>query len=149
MPSRTAKRNNSVAPKIPSETNGSNSVELVEDSNFSAMSPAELLKAIFEENSNPKVERMLGAFVDKLPLLTTEKIEEEKRSRSIVIAGLEETPPNSRPSHRQKHLEEKVAEVLDALDLESRPMEFIFQARPITVLVEWTHFALAQFSYSL
>ncbi|KIH56755.1 hypothetical protein ANCDUO_13061 [Ancylostoma duodenale] len=123
MPPRTRRTTSSVAPTTRTLTNGSGSAQCSAETDFATMSPADLLNAILDRNSDPVVDRMLRACIGKMPLLATERIEKEKRSRSIMIAGLEEAPPNLRPSRRQKDLGEKVTEVLDAMDLECRLLE--------------------------
>ncbi|KAK6047658.1 hypothetical protein COOONC_14838 [Cooperia oncophora] len=50
-------------------------------------------------------------------------IDAEKRCRSIVISGLPEQGAELKPSEKQRELEEKVAGVLDVLNVECRPVE--------------------------
>ncbi|XGW34564.1 hypothetical protein V3C99_018472 [Haemonchus contortus] len=66
---------------------------------------------------------MLIALSEKIPMEFADLLESDKRSRSIVISGLEEGQDGLPPSARQRDLEDKVAEVLDALDVEYRPVE--------------------------
>ncbi|EYC07323.1 hypothetical protein Y032_0071g592 [Ancylostoma ceylanicum] len=74
--------------------------------------------------------RILKAIIDKIPFQAIEKIEEDKRSRSFVLAGVEEAPSNLQASQRQKHLKDKVFGILDALDIECRPTEIRRMGRP-------------------
>ncbi|KAK6042077.1 hypothetical protein COOONC_20418, partial [Cooperia oncophora] len=62
------------------------------DVEFSNYSASDLLKAIMERNSDPIIGRMLRF---------STSVEAEKRSRSLVISGLEEAPPQMRPSEKQ------------------------------------------------
>ncbi|EYC34582.1 hypothetical protein Y032_0001g480 [Ancylostoma ceylanicum] len=124
---RTSKRNVTVQPTV---NNGAGLTESSDETDFDAMPFAELKNAIFDRNSDPLLDRMLRFLINRMPSLAAEKIEEEKRGRSIVISGIKEASPDLRPSRPQKDLEEKVFEILDALDLECRPIEIRRMGRP-------------------
>ncbi|KIH46847.1 hypothetical protein ANCDUO_23097, partial [Ancylostoma duodenale] len=125
MPPRGSKKQNSSSSvsnvcTVPSASHlDSGSPEV----DYASMSTSELFKAALDRNSDPVMDIILRTLIDRLPMETTEKIEEEKRNRSIVTSGLRESSPITRPSQRQKNLEDKVTELLDALDMECRPVE--------------------------
>uniref|UniRef100_A0A7I4Z3B6 DUF218 domain-containing protein n=1 Tax=Haemonchus contortus TaxID=6289 RepID=A0A7I4Z3B6_HAECO len=73
---------------------------------------------------------MLIALSKKIPMEFADLIEGDKRSRSIVISGLEEGQDGLRPSARHRDLEDKVANVLDAVDVECRPIEIYRMGKP-------------------
>ncbi|EYB84415.1 hypothetical protein Y032_0317g2330 [Ancylostoma ceylanicum] len=150
MPPRATKKQNSSGSNVHTEPSVSLSQNGSSEVDYATLSISQLFKAALDRNSDPQMEKILRALIDKLPMETTEKIEEEKRSRSIVISGLKECSPNTRPSQRQKDLEGKVTEILDALDMECRPVEVrrmgrLDPSRPRLVKVvfstrqEWTH----------
>lgn len=89
----------------------------------------ELVNAILDRNTDPIIDRMLRALIDKIPMLTTEKIE-KKRGRSIVLVGMGEPVPNLRSSYTQNDLEEKAFELLEALDVWCRSSEIRRIERP-------------------
>lgn len=75
----------------------SHSEEVPSEIDYAGMSTSELFEAMLDRNSDPLVDEMLRALIDKLPVETTEEIEEEKRNRSVVISGLKECSPNTLP----------------------------------------------------
>ncbi|VDO26096.1 unnamed protein product [Haemonchus placei] len=75
---------------------------------------------------------MLVALSDKIPKEVSDAVDEDKRSRSFVISGLEEASPQMRPSERQIDLEGKVRDVLDCLNVECRPVEIYRLGKPAT-----------------
>ncbi|KAK6038767.1 reverse transcriptase [Cooperia oncophora] len=90
---------------------------------FDKLSVSELLSSIIETNKDPIIGKMLMALSDKISNSFSDYFEREKRSRSIVIAGVEESKRDLAPSARQNELETTVARILDALDVECRPCE--------------------------
>ncbi|EPB77179.1 lectin C-type domain protein [Ancylostoma ceylanicum] len=90
---------------------------------FNSMPTPDLYKAILDRITDPLVDQMLRELFGRFPGETVEKIEEEKRGRSIVLSGVKESSPTLRPSQRQKDLEDKVDAILDVLDMECRPVE--------------------------
>ncbi|VDO96815.1 unnamed protein product [Heligmosomoides polygyrus] len=54
----------------------------------------------------------------KIPQAIADGIEEDRRMRSIVIAGIEEEPQDLPPSRCQGDLEDKMSGILDALQVE-------------------------------
>ncbi|KIH65752.1 hypothetical protein ANCDUO_03926 [Ancylostoma duodenale] len=64
---------------------------------------------------------MLDALSEKFQKGFSEVLEAEKRSRSLVISGIEEPPEGLRPSERRKDLESKVNDILDAIDVDCCP----------------------------
>ncbi|VDO81275.1 unnamed protein product [Haemonchus placei] len=59
---------------------------------YSKLSVNELLLNIMETNKDPVVAQMLSALCDKMPKDFADHLVKEKRSRSIVLAGLKEVP---------------------------------------------------------
>ncbi|KHJ79337.1 hypothetical protein OESDEN_21018 [Oesophagostomum dentatum] len=57
-------------------------------------------------------------------------VEQEKRSRSIVIAGLEEAASGTPAFERQLHTEGAVQDILNVLEVESRPVEIYRMGKP-------------------
>nr|CDJ90946.1 hypothetical protein HCOI_01249700 [Haemonchus contortus] len=94
------------------------------------MSAMELIKSIIELDHDPAIENMLIALSEKIPMEFADLLESDKRSRSIVISGLEEGQDGLRSSARQRDLEDKVARVLDAVDVECRPAEIYRVGKP-------------------
>ncbi|XGW10718.1 hypothetical protein V3C99_012323 [Haemonchus contortus] len=90
----------------------------------------ELIKNIIELNQDPVIGNMLIALSEKIPMEFSEFIESDKRSRSIVISGLDEMQGAPTASTRRRDLEEKVSTVLNALDVECRPTEVYRMGRP-------------------
>lgn len=74
------------------------------------MSPMDIKKAI-SINKDPAGEQLLVALGQKISREFSEVIESNKRSRSLVISGIEETEAQLRPSERQRDLGEKVCEL--------------------------------------
>ncbi|VDO36388.1 unnamed protein product [Haemonchus placei] len=93
------------------------------DTDYAMLSASQLLKAVLERNTDPVIEKMLLALAEKIPKEMSELMEADKRSRSIVLSGLEEAPSHSLPSEKQRDLEAKVSDVLDVLNVECRPVE--------------------------
>uniref|UniRef100_W6NCL7 Uncharacterized protein n=1 Tax=Haemonchus contortus TaxID=6289 RepID=W6NCL7_HAECO len=60
----------------------------------------------------------------------TNLLESDKRSRSIVISGLEERQNGLSPSARQRNLEDEAVRVSDAADVECRPVETYRMGKP-------------------
>ncbi|VDL82961.1 unnamed protein product, partial [Nippostrongylus brasiliensis] len=85
------------------------------------MSAMDLIRCISERVSDPLVLSMLKALSDKIPKELLDCIEAERRSRSIVVAGVQEAPSSHSPSQRQKQLEENIADILDVLEVECTP----------------------------
>uniref|UniRef100_A0A7I4XYW4 Uncharacterized protein n=1 Tax=Haemonchus contortus TaxID=6289 RepID=A0A7I4XYW4_HAECO len=108
-----------IAQCAPSQSSGTLSV----DAEYAGLSASQLIKAVLERNTDPEIEKMLLVLADKVPKEMSELLEAEKRSRSIVLSGLEEAPPHSLPSEKQRDLESKVFDILDVLNVECRPVE--------------------------
>ncbi|KAK6733498.1 hypothetical protein RB195_017322 [Necator americanus] len=64
---------------------------------------------------------MVLALKTKITREVADRVEAEKRGRSIVISGLAEMGADRSLIERQRDLEEKVANVLDALELDCLP----------------------------
>uniref|UniRef100_A0A0N4W6U4 Uncharacterized protein n=1 Tax=Haemonchus placei TaxID=6290 RepID=A0A0N4W6U4_HAEPC len=79
-------------------------------------------------NHDPAIENMLIALSEKIPMDFSDLLESDKRGRSIVISGLEDGQGGLQPSVRQRDLE--VFRVLDALDVECRPVEMYCMGEP-------------------
>ncbi|WKY11231.1 hypothetical protein Q1695_003081 [Nippostrongylus brasiliensis] len=88
---------------------------------FRNYSVSELLNSVLEHNTDPIMERMIIALSERFRSIAANGAEEDRRSRSIVIAGLPEEPNELPPSRRQVQLQASVIEVLDALDVQSLP----------------------------
>ncbi|VDO45789.1 unnamed protein product [Haemonchus placei] len=84
-------------------------------------SVSDLLDAMLERNTNPVVRAMIHALQDKIVHTISNTIEEDRKSRSIVVAGLAEEPRELPASRRQSELEGKITGILDILDVECRP----------------------------
>lgn len=95
----------------------------VGDIDYSSMDFFEILNCIVSKNTDPAISRMLEALQTKIPQLLAEAANSDKKNRSLVVAGLPESPPDWKPSEKQKDLESKVGELLDALKTECRPVE--------------------------
>ncbi|VDL80227.1 unnamed protein product [Nippostrongylus brasiliensis] len=104
--------------------------EELESLNISELSAMEILRKTMMVNNDPVVERLLLALEKKIPNEYSAFYEKEKRMRSIVIAGIEELEGNPRPSERLSHLEDRVRDVLDALDVECKPCELYRMGSP-------------------
>ncbi|KIH51133.1 hypothetical protein ANCDUO_18783 [Ancylostoma duodenale] len=135
MPRRSSRINNTTAePSQVSQASCNGAAQPVPLSappdDLDNMSSSDLLQATIAQNSDPIVDIMLRKLVGKLARETAEKIEEEKRARSVVISGLAEAPPGSLPSDCQKDLETKVEKILDVLQIECRPAELRRMGRP-------------------
>lgn len=87
------------------QVNSSVSCSAVED--FSKFSVSELINAVLMRNKDPIIEHMMYALISKLPQEMSERIEMEKKERSIVIEWLPEAAPDLPPSAKQKDLEAK------------------------------------------
>lgn len=90
---------------------------------YSKLSAEELMNAILERNKDPVIEQMMMALISKIPQKVHDAVEEDKKSRSIVLIGLPEAANEMAPSAKQRHLEGQVSEILDVLDIECRPVE--------------------------
>ncbi|KIH63430.1 hypothetical protein ANCDUO_06267, partial [Ancylostoma duodenale] len=66
---------------------------------------------------------MVQAIDQRLSKGFSEHVEEEKRSRSLVISGLSEPSASASRSEKLNDLETKVDAVLDILKVECRPVE--------------------------
>ncbi|KAK6036772.1 hypothetical protein COOONC_25724 [Cooperia oncophora] len=75
---------------------------------FDKLSVSELLSSIIETNKDPIIGKMLVALLKNVQI-------REKRSRSIVIAGVEESKRDLAPSARQNELETTVARIIGRL----------------------------------
>ncbi|EYB89943.1 hypothetical protein Y032_0225g2747 [Ancylostoma ceylanicum] len=71
----------------------------------------------------PEALPLLEKFVSKFPSLSSEIVEAEKRPRSVVIYGVPEADSKLSATSRQAHTEAFVSGTLDALDVETRPVE--------------------------
>ncbi|EYB90673.1 hypothetical protein Y032_0216g2378 [Ancylostoma ceylanicum] len=94
------------------------------------LSAPELVKAILDINRDPAVERLALALSHIVSADVSKVADEEKRARSVVLSGIPEADPGSRPSERQVDLENKVMDVLNVLDVECRPVEVYRLGRP-------------------
>uniref|UniRef100_A0A7I4Z602 CUE domain-containing protein n=1 Tax=Haemonchus contortus TaxID=6289 RepID=A0A7I4Z602_HAECO len=117
-------------PPSSSTSKGDSQIANLGAENFQNMSAMELLKSIIELNHDPAIENMLIALSEKIPMEFSDLLESDKRGRSIVISGLDEGQGGLRPSARQRDLKDKVFMVLDALDVECRPVEMYRMGKP-------------------
>ncbi|KAK6018620.1 hypothetical protein OSTOST_15787 [Ostertagia ostertagi] len=78
----------------------------------------------------PEAIPLLQQFLSKLPSLSLEVVESEKRERSIVLLGVPEAEKGLPASRRQEHTEKYVSEILDFLDIEARPVEVFRMGKP-------------------
>ena len=72
----------------------------VKPGNYDNMSSSEILNAILARNSDPVIDKMLMVLIEKPSSESiakvenkVEKLEAEKRGRSVVISGLSGSPP--------------------------------------------------------
>ena len=121
--SRSLKTRTSTEVAVDETTNSGSDVD------YSALSSSDILDAIVARNKDPTIEKMLMALVGKLSTELCakfenrfDKLENDKRERSVVISGLSEAGPNLTSSRRQLDLEGKVTKLLDVLDVECRPV---------------------------
>ncbi|KHJ99773.1 hypothetical protein OESDEN_00228 [Oesophagostomum dentatum] len=70
----------------------------------------------------PEAIPLLEQLISKFPTFSNKIVEAEKRPRSLVIIGVPEPDATLAPSARQLHTEKSVTNILDALDVEARPM---------------------------
>lgn len=77
---------------------------------FSKMSVNELLNAVLERNNDPVIEQMIYALISKIPQEVSERIDTEKKERSLVIEWLPEPPTALPPSAKQRDLEDKISD---------------------------------------
>lgn len=96
---------------------------------YSSLSVSEIINAVLERNKGPIIARMMFALISKLPQEMADRIECEKKERSIVIEWLPEPPTVLSPSAKQRDLEEKVSGIFDVLNLECRPLELYRMGR--------------------
>lgn len=125
MPPKTQRVVRSGAPssQLPSSNNVALSASLDPVLHPDRMSVDSLLDKALEINRDPTVQQLLLALKDKIPGEFSAFLEREKRERSVVISGIDDEPMEARPSDRQKHLEEKINKVFDAINVECRPSE--------------------------
>ncbi|KAK6764800.1 hypothetical protein RB195_024936 [Necator americanus] len=96
------------------------------ETNYNELSAAELISAIAERNKDPVISKMLAALSEKVRMDFAEQFEADKRSRSVVISGL----PDSGSSERLDNLEEKVNDILLALNVSCRPVDLYRMGKP-------------------
>ncbi|XGW16282.1 hypothetical protein V3C99_001610, partial [Haemonchus contortus] len=106
-----------------SQVEGFNSEAVPDEKDLRKLSASELLKALLKRNTDPIVGKMLNVLSEKISNEISEQVEAEKRARSLVVSGIDEAPHQLKPSERQKDLENKVADLLDVLEVECRPVE--------------------------
>ncbi|EYB82533.1 hypothetical protein Y032_0357g3372 [Ancylostoma ceylanicum] len=82
---------------------GSQTVE----SDFTDMSNEGIIRLLMERNSDPVSVRLLTILADRIPKSAMEDPELEKRSRSVVISGLDEAEGDVRFQDRQTNLENR------------------------------------------
>ncbi|KAK6742457.1 hypothetical protein RB195_009993 [Necator americanus] len=87
----------------------------------SICSCAGIINEILERNTDSVIEKMVLALKTKTTQEVADGVETEKSGRSIVITGLAEMGADRSLIERQRDLEEKVANVFDALELDCLP----------------------------
>ncbi|KIH65489.1 hypothetical protein ANCDUO_04190 [Ancylostoma duodenale] len=102
----------------------------VRNIDYRGMTVQDLILSIGQRNDDPEVKMMLDALSEKFQKGFSEVLEAEKRSRSLVISGIEEPPEGLRPSERRKDLESKVNDILDAIDVDCCPTEAFRIGKP-------------------
>lgn len=90
----------------------------------------DLLGAMLDCNKDPVVDKLIHGLISKLLQCFADMVESNKRARSLVITGLEESNLEQLPSVRQKELEKQVTNVLDCLGVECRPVEVYRMGKP-------------------
>ncbi|KAL6730624.1 hypothetical protein Aduo_001580 [Ancylostoma duodenale] len=89
---------------------------------YGSMTTPSLLKIISELNKDPALEPLLYVVSERVSRENfSELLEADIRSRSIIISGVEEAPEHLPPSERQRDVERKVTDLLDAVKVECRP----------------------------
>ncbi|KAK6763045.1 hypothetical protein RB195_023662 [Necator americanus] len=86
-----------------------------------SLSCAGIINEILERNTDPVIEKMVLALKTKITQKMADGVEAEKRGRSIVITGLAELGADRSLTERQRDLEEKVSNVLDAPEVDYLP----------------------------
>ncbi|KAK6761547.1 hypothetical protein RB195_022568 [Necator americanus] len=90
------------------------------------LSPTELISAITERSKDPVISKMQVALSENIRMDFAEQFEADKRSRSVVTSGL----PDSGSSERLGNLEEKVNDILLALNVSCRPVDLYRMGKP-------------------
>ncbi|EYC03328.1 hypothetical protein Y032_0094g2694 [Ancylostoma ceylanicum] len=93
----------------------------VDDLDYSNFSAHELAKNILAISKNPIVAKLLEALLHKVPKEFS-TAQEGGRSRTIVISGIEELNGKHWAMERQTHVEDKVNQIFDVLEVECRPV---------------------------
>ncbi|KAK5984375.1 hypothetical protein GCK32_022840 [Trichostrongylus colubriformis] len=70
------------------------------DVDYATLSATQLIKAVLERNSDPLIEKMQLVLAGKISKDVSEFLEADKRSRSIVISGIDDAPSHLLPSER-------------------------------------------------
>ncbi|KIH68579.1 hypothetical protein ANCDUO_01081 [Ancylostoma duodenale] len=85
------------------------------------------MQAVIARNNDPIIDQMMRALLSKYRERTTKDIadyvEAEKRGRSLLISGIDESTASQPLKSRQTDLEKKVCNILDALDVDCTPVE--------------------------
>ncbi|KIH69589.1 hypothetical protein ANCDUO_00068 [Ancylostoma duodenale] len=90
---------------------------------YEKMPVNDIVKCSMERNSDPITRELVLALADRVPHDPAACAEEDRRSRSIVISGLPEADLNLPPTQRQRDLDQKVDNLLDALGVECHPVQ--------------------------
>ncbi|EYC17562.1 hypothetical protein Y032_0030g2137 [Ancylostoma ceylanicum] len=80
------------------------------------------LLTLLEEKA-PEGIPLLNQLISILQPNPQEIVESEKRSRSIIISGMPEAEKELTASQRQAHTEHSMTKMLDALEIETKPVE--------------------------
>ncbi|EYC02461.1 hypothetical protein Y032_0100g3318 [Ancylostoma ceylanicum] len=90
----------------------------------------DLIQSIIRRNKDPEINKMLAVLADKVSADFKEQLEEDKRSRSVVVSGLPESGNGTHATESLEDLESKVHDILDALSVRCRPMDIYRMGKP-------------------
>ncbi|KAK6730638.1 hypothetical protein RB195_007232 [Necator americanus] len=114
-------RNSSRKTKEPISTSQTVSQSRNDEIDVESLPCAEIINEILERNTDPIIKKMVLALKTKITLEVAEGAEAEKRGRSIVTTGLAELSADESLIERHRDFEEKVANVLDAFEVDCLP----------------------------
>ncbi|KIH55773.1 hypothetical protein ANCDUO_14064 [Ancylostoma duodenale] len=97
---------------------------------YKKMPVNDIVKCLMERNSDPITRELVLALADRVPHDPAACAEEDRRSRSIVISGLSEADMNLPPTQRQRDLDHKVDNLLDALGVDCHPVQVYRMGKP-------------------
>ena len=97
----------------------------VTSADYSNMSASDLLLHIKDRNKDPVIDQLLDVLSQRLQNAVSGELEAEKRSRTIVISGVQESSNDLRASERARDLRSRVDDIMDVLDIDCCPSEIL------------------------